>query len=87
MSNARSSYDAFISYARTDGSQHAERRERELTAAGLASWRDKRDLDPDQDFTAALERAIEQSARASCVASRRTPNATRRTCGGRSATR
>lgn len=66
MSNASYGYDVFISYARKDGRLHAERLEHGLAAAGLAAWLDKRDLDPDQDFTAALEHAIEQSERVLC---------------------
>lgn len=48
----------FISYARQDGRPYAERLERELSAAGHAVWWDKRNLNPDQDFTAELEHAI-----------------------------
>jgi hypothetical protein len=59
-------YDAFISYARKDGLNHAERLERDLIAAGLKSWRDRRDLDPDQDFSAELEQGIEQSTWVVC---------------------
>jgi nucleoside 2-deoxyribosyltransferase len=66
MTDACSRYGAFISYSRKDGLRYAERLERELSAAGFATWRDKRDLDPDQDFTAALEHAIEQSDRVLC---------------------
>jgi len=59
-------YDVFISYARQDGSAHAERLEHDLSSAGFRTWRDKRDLDPDQDFTAVLEEAIERSRRIVC---------------------
>jgi hypothetical protein len=59
-------YDAFISYARQDGLEYAKRLEGDLIAAGLKSWRDQRDLDPDQDFTAELEQGIEKSARVIC---------------------
>jgi hypothetical protein len=59
-------YDVFISYARKDGMNHAEQLERDLTAAGLRTWRDRRDLDPDQDFSAELEHGIERSTRVVC---------------------
>lgn len=49
----------FISYARQDGLAHAEKLDSELSRAGLQTWRDKRNLDPSQDFTAELEKAIE----------------------------
>ncbi|MCD4687566.1 MAG: TIR domain-containing protein, partial [Anaerolineae bacterium] len=60
-------HDVFISYARRDGLSYAEDLERDLCAAEFAVWRDKRDLDPDQDFTAELEKAIEHSARVVCI--------------------
>jgi DNA polymerase III delta prime subunit len=56
----------FISYARKDGRNYAERLDRELQAAGFKTWRDTRDLDPHQDFSAELEKAIEGSARVVC---------------------
>src|SRR5215472_17191688 len=59
-------YDVFISYARKDGSQYAERLERDFVAAGLKPWRDQRDLDPNQDYTAELEHAIENSESVVC---------------------
>ena len=59
-------YDVFISYARQDGAAQAERLEHDLSSAGFRTWRDKRDLDPDQDFTAVLEDAIERSRRIVC---------------------
>ncbi len=66
MPNAHHTYDVFISYARQDGLRRAVRLEEDLTAAGFTTWRDKRDLDPNQDFTAELERAIERSQRVIC---------------------
>jgi HEAT repeat protein/DNA polymerase III delta prime subunit len=52
----------FISYARQDGLAFAERLDNELQARGKATWRDKRNLDPNQDFTAELEKAIEAAS-------------------------
>jgi HEAT repeat protein len=54
-------HDVFISYARKDGAQHAERLERDLQAAGYTTWRDKRDLDEYQDFSAEIEIGIRAS--------------------------
>lgn len=51
----------FISYARQDGLFFAERLERDLEAQGMRIWRDKRNLNPNQDFSAELEKAIEAS--------------------------
>lgn len=48
-------FETFISYARKDGLEHAERLERELPN----TWRDKRGIDPTKDFTVEIERAIE----------------------------
>lgn len=48
-------YDVFISYARKDGLQHAERLEAQLQSAGYTTWRDKRNLDRNQDFSAEIE--------------------------------
>ncbi len=59
-------YDVFISYARNDGLSYAEQLEAELSQAGFKPWRDKRLLDPNQDFTAELERGIERSAQVVC---------------------
>lgn len=53
------SQHVFISYARQDGGFFAERIDRELVKNGIRTWRDKRSLDPHQDFTAELEKAIE----------------------------
>jgi nucleoside 2-deoxyribosyltransferase len=68
-------YDAFISYARKDGAAHAERLEFDLQREGLTSWRDLRDLDPDQDFSAELEEGIEASDNMLCCL---TPDTRRR---------
>jgi|GEM_PF-6101756 len=48
-------YDVFISYARKDGLEFAERLEHDLSAQGYSLWRDKRNLDVYQDFTAEIE--------------------------------
>ncbi|MBN1563818.1 MAG: HEAT repeat domain-containing protein [Anaerolineae bacterium] len=77
-------YDAFISYARRDGLTRAMQLESDLRAEGFTTWRDTRDLDPDQDFTVALEHAIEQSARVIvCITpdTRREDNFVRREIG------
>lgn len=52
----------FISYARKDGSNYAVQLDDTLCERGFRTWRDKRSLDPTQDFTAELERAIESAA-------------------------
>lgn len=52
----------FISYSRNDGKAYAERLERDLQAAGYSTWRDTRNIDPYQDFTAELEKLIEAAA-------------------------
>jgi hypothetical protein len=48
----------FLSYARTDGSQHAQELERVLRLEGFTTWRDTRDLDLSADFTSEIENAI-----------------------------
>lgn len=63
MSDQARTYDVFISYARLDGAVRAIQLERDLRAEGFTTWRDTRNLDPDQDFTVELEHAIEHSAR------------------------
>jgi hypothetical protein len=55
------SKQVFISYSRHDGHAHAERLERELKAAGYRVWRDTRNINPNQDFTAEIEVGIEKS--------------------------
>ena len=49
----------FISYARLDGRQLADQLYSQLKSAGFAPWRDERDIDPDQDFSSEIERAIQ----------------------------
>ncbi|MBL8156631.1 MAG: TIR domain-containing protein, partial [Anaerolineae bacterium] len=56
-------YDVFISYARKDGADHAARLQHDLEAVGLRVWRDVRGIDPTQDFTAEIEKAIKASRR------------------------
>ena len=55
------SKQVFISYSRQDGKRHAERLENELKTAGYRVWRDTRDINPNQDFTAEIEMGIEKS--------------------------
>ncbi len=56
----------FISYARQDGRDLAARLDTDLRAAGFSTWRDTRDIDPNQDFSAELERAIAASTHVVC---------------------
>lgn len=48
----------FLSYARADGSEAAALVEEQLKSAGFKVWRDVRDLDPFNDFSVEIERAI-----------------------------
>lgn len=52
----------FISYARSDGREHAEHLYRELTRRGIMAWRDERDLDPYLDFSVEIEKGIRQAS-------------------------
>jgi len=52
----------FISYARKDGSEHAERLQRDLEARGHRVWRDVRDIDHSIAFMVDLQRAIDAHA-------------------------
>ena len=52
----------FISYARKDGSAHAQRLDADLKRAGYAVWYDKRNTDPARDFTAEIERGIKDAS-------------------------
>jgi serine/threonine protein kinase/formylglycine-generating enzyme required for sulfatase activity len=52
------SANVFISYARKDGSNDAERLYQHLRAQGMAVWRDVRDLDPYKGFDAGIEGAM-----------------------------
>ncbi|MBZ0298291.1 MAG: HEAT repeat domain-containing protein [Anaerolineae bacterium] len=52
----------FLSYSRNDGNDYVAEVQRELEARSYATWRDTRDLHPDQDFTADIEAAIEKSS-------------------------
>lgn len=52
----------FISYARRDGAAYADRLQIGLEAKGYRTWRDTRDIDPDKDFTATVEDAIERAS-------------------------
>jgi RNA polymerase sigma factor (sigma-70 family) len=53
--------NVFISYSREDGREYAESLYEELTARGIAAWRDERDIDPYQDFSGEIEKAIEKA--------------------------
>lgn len=52
----------FISYARDDGRPYAEELYRGLTQHGLRAWRDERSLNPFQDFSVGIERAIKDAS-------------------------
>ena len=53
----------FISYARKDGELHAIKLEQGIvTDCGLKTLRDKRDIDPTQDFSGEIEKAIEAAS-------------------------
>lgn len=51
----------FISYSRRDGNAHAEKLQHDLEKAGFDTWRDTRNINPAQDFTAEIEVGIENS--------------------------
>lgn len=53
--------EIFISYTWRDGIPYVERLEKDLTAAGYKTWRDKRNLDEYQDFSAEIEMAIRKA--------------------------
>lgn len=55
------SFDVFISYARADGRDIAQGLQSALNARGLNAWRDERNLNPYQDFSVMIERAIQRS--------------------------
>lgn len=48
----------FISYARSDGRDYAERLGHDLARAGFSTWRDTRHINEYQDFSAEIENAI-----------------------------
>jgi len=52
----------FISYAQMDGSTHAERLFKDLTAQGLDPWRDTRSLDPTRGLDIEIEQAIKAAS-------------------------
>lgn len=52
----------FISYSWFDGKEFAERLYEALRADGVSVWRDKRNLNPYQDFSAMIEGAIKQAS-------------------------
>jgi hypothetical protein len=60
-------HNVFISYARKDGSAYAARLYDDLTAHGIATWRDTRDLDPYTDFTGEIEEAIERATHVAVI--------------------
>jgi hypothetical protein len=58
----------FISYARQDGREYAERLDNDLASAGFATWRDTRSINEYQDFSAEIENAIRDASHvAVCV--------------------
>src|SRR5690606_21909474 len=52
----------FLSYSRKDGNEFVAEVQRELETRGYATWRDVRNLHPDQDFTADIEAGIAESS-------------------------
>jgi len=52
----------FISYARADGRDHADHLYKALSKRGFNVWRDERDLNPYEDFTSQLEKAVAGSS-------------------------
>src|SRR5690606_25066751 len=52
----------FLSYSRNDGNEFVAEVQRELEARGYTTWRDVRNLHPDQDFTADIEAGIAESS-------------------------
>jgi hypothetical protein len=52
----------YIAYAREDGQQQASRIYNELLLNGFSAWWDERDIDPFQDFTSEIEKAIERAS-------------------------
>ncbi len=54
-------YDAFISYAWRDEHKGATALDTALQTKEFRVWRDKRDIDPTQDFRVEIERAIESA--------------------------
>ncbi|MBN2303446.1 MAG: TIR domain-containing protein [Anaerolineae bacterium] len=58
MSTTNQGRHIFISYARNDGIDYAERLERDLKQMGLEVWRDLTQLDNYSDFSVELEKAI-----------------------------
>src|SRR5689334_11601415 len=52
----------FISYAREDGRDFAAKLETDLQAAQFPTWRDTRNLNPHQDFTAEIEAGINDAS-------------------------
>ncbi len=59
MESSLSKPHVYISYSRDDGAQFAEKLELVLKQFGIPTWRDVRNIDPFQDFTAEIERNIE----------------------------
>ncbi|MFZ4829120.1 MAG: toll/interleukin-1 receptor domain-containing protein, partial [Phototrophicaceae bacterium] len=64
----------FISYARVDGADYSLRLYNQLKAEGIAVWRDQH-INPEVDFSAEIEEAIEQSSHVAVII---TPDVKRR---------
>jgi len=56
-----SNLNVFISYAREDGREYADRLYRAFNERGISAWRDERNINPYQDFSGEIEKAIEES--------------------------
>lgn len=55
-------YEIYISYARADGQQAAERLYHALESNGITAWYDRRAVAPTQDFSSDLEVALARAA-------------------------
>ncbi len=59
MTTPSTSKHIFISYARSDGKEYAAKLDDDLRAAGYQTWRDLRNLNEYQDFSAEIEANIQ----------------------------
>jgi hypothetical protein len=60
-------HNVFISYARIDGSEYAERLYRDLAARHITAWRDTRNMNPYEDFTGEIETAIRAASHVAVI--------------------
>lgn len=57
-----SNLKVFISYARDDGREYADELYNEFQKNSIQAWRDERNINPFQDFSGEIEKAIESSS-------------------------